>query len=373
MIRDVAVLLLFVSAKAATEGVDAGGGGVETSYQKLDMAAPLAGTCQTMKSAYKEFSCCGNPTKVTNLQLVPMNPHKSTTANPCEGKKGDFDWANKPCFVDDVLDAMEQAGGNVTEGYVGGLISSSSGPITTDYFKAGLCPVNVHWHLGTEHYSLGQYDEHGKGPDGHIVYATGDHAGDRRLSEVALLGFRCHHYNTDDPKFTTEYNWHHCADMHVGETYEIHWPHSTVGACNTPDQYQSPFYDGVFCKLTDATGVDTAKNVGVQAQVFTIVNDETYFYPDLMRGMIVDGEYGADMAKYTGSTTGTSRSNTMCSSYSPITWQVDRKCHLISASSFDKMCADMKSQKDDMTGDLFPHGSRELVQHNLTANNQVSR
>ena len=27
---------------------------------------------------------------------------------------------------------------------------------------------------------------------------------------------------------------------------------------------------------------------------------------------------------------------------SPITWQVDRKCHLISASSFDKLCADMK-------------------------------
>ena len=82
---------------------------------------------------------------------------------------------------------------------------------------------------------------------------------------------------------------------------------------------------------------------------------------------------GADITKYTGSTTGTSRDNTLCSAYSPITWQVDRKCHLISASSFDKMCADMKSQKDDMTHDLYPHGSRPLVMHTLAANNQVDR
>merc|ERR1712083_672025 len=102
-------------------------------------------------------------------------------------------------------------------------------------------------------------------------------------------------------------------------------------------------------------------------------NDEAYYYPDLMRGMIIDGDYGADMAVYTGSTTGTTRNNTVCSAYTPITWQVDRKCHLISASSFDKMCADMKSQHDDMLGDMHPHGSRVLVWQNLTANNQANR
>ena len=106
-------------------------------------------------------------------------------------------------------------------------------------------------------------------------------------------------------------------------------------------------------------------------QVFTIVNNESYYYPDLMRGMIVDGQYGADIAKYTGSTTGTSRDNDICSAYSPITWQVDRKCHLISASSFDKMCADMKAQQDDMSGDLHAHGAREVVSDEWTANNQV--
>jgi len=90
--------------------------------------------------------------------------------------------------------------------------------------------------------------------------------------------------------------------------------------------------------------------------------------------MIVDGEiFGTDMAIYTGSTTGTSRDNEICSQYAPITWQVDRTCHMISASSFDKMCADMKSQRDDMSDDLYAHGSRILVDDSLTADNQQNR
>jgi hypothetical protein len=55
--------------------------------------------------------------------------------------------------------------------------------------------------------------------------------------------------------------------------------------------------------------------------------------------------------------------------YAPITWQVDRSCHMISASSFDKMCADMQAQQDDMAGDTHPHGSRVTVIDELTANN----
>merc|ERR1719487_2629296 len=142
----------------------------------------------------------------------------------------------------------------------------------------------------------------------------------------------------------------------------------------TPHQYQYPFYDGVFCHFPfdDATAATAtlamlSKAVGVQAQVFTIVNDESYYYPDLMRGMIKDGNFGSDVAIYTGSTTGTSRNNEICSKYGPITWQVDRKCHLISASSFDKMCKDMLSQRDDMSMDIHPHGSRELVAQHLSA------
>lgn len=80
---------------------------------------------------------------------------------------------------------------------------------------------------------------------------------------------------------------------------------------------------------------------------------------------------GRDIAIYTGSTTGDKVSNEECTQYAPITWQVDRECHLISASSFDKMCYDMKMQRDDMSDDLHAHGSRELVLDSLVANNQV--
>ena len=56
-----------------------------------------------------------------------------------------------------------------------------------------------------------------------------------------------------------------------------------------------------------------------------------------------------------------------------ITWQVDRKCHMVSASSFDKMCADMLAMADDMSGDVHPHGARELVADQYAANNQQTR
>jgi hypothetical protein len=240
---------------------------------------------------------------------------------------------------------------------VGGFDTDAT-PITEPYYKAGLCPVNVHWHIGAEHRSEGEYDEEGVDPDS------------RRAGRQ---GFFCHHYDETDAKFTTEYDWQHCKDMKVGHTYEVHWPHSAIGACGTPNQYQTPFYDGVLCKLSQLDGEKALNHqVGVQAQVFQIVNDEAYYYPDLFRGMIVDGDKGADMAFYTGSTTGDKRNNDdSCSQYAPITWQVDRKCHLISASTFDKMCADMKMQRDDMTDDLHPHGSRELVATELSANNLV--
>lgn len=281
--------------------------------------------------------------------------------------------ANKLCA--DLEVPTPQAGGNVTKGYVGSLDVGGLEPITTSYRSQNMCPVNVHWHLGTEHLSNGQYDENGKGPHGTAPrpeWAGRDLAGELRG------GFRCHHYDETDEKFTKPYDWKYCTNMEVGETYEVHWPHSSAGDCGTVNQYQTPFYDGVFCNLPlevfQAIAVDPqniASNVGVHGQVFTVVNDDTYFYPDMMNGMIVDKarNMGTDIHYYTGSTTGTSRSNEMCSQYAPITWQVDRQCHMISASSFDKLCYDMMLQRDDMKDDLYPHGSRELVMDSLVANN----
>lgn len=285
-----------------------------------------------------------------------FSPKRPPTQNKniCEGTNPNF--PNKEC-VDASI--KEQAGADVTKGFIGSYATTAT-PLTTPYWKAGLCPVNVHWHLGAEHRSSGQFDENGKGPQTTVVVS----------GKPPRQGHRCYYYTDKDPKFTKEYSWKHCKNMQVGETYEVHWPHSAAGACGTLHQYQTPFYDGVFCHASKITS--THQQIGVQSQTFTIVNDEAYYYPDLFRGMIVDGDKGSDIAFYTGSTTSDSRNNVVCSQYAPITWQVDRKCHLISASSMDKMCADMKSQSDDMSEDLKPKGARETVLPQYTANNMLS-
>jgi len=293
---------------------------------------------------------------VTIESPAVQKPVKGT--NICAGKKVDL--PNIKCLNADV---KEQAGADVSLGYKGDFMTTET-PITDPYFTQGLCPVNVHWHLGAEHRSKGEYDETGTG--------ITDIHDRRRLSGKARQGFQCTKFDAKDEKFTKGYEFKHCVDMEVGQTYEVHWPHSVLGACGTPNQYQTPFYDGVFC-MDGLNGDKLPEQIGVQAQVFTIVNDENYYFPDLFRGMIVDTNFnmGNDVTKYTGSTTGTTRNNTDCSGYSAITWQVDRKCHLVSASTFDKMCADMLAQRDDMSDDLYPHGSRELVDDKYSANNQV--
>jgi len=261
---------------------------------------------------------------------------------------------------------LPQAGMDVTNDGVYGNVTTATDlfePILTDYADAGLCAVNVHWHLGTEHRSEGQYDEDGSGPDA-------DHRRkSRKASESARQGLQCHHYDEADAKFTTAYDWQYCHGMEVGQTYEIHWPHSAAGACGTEWQMQTPFYDGVFCtpgviSLGANPPFNVNEKVGVQAQVFTVVNDDSGAYDnaDLFSGAWQDDAHWADVAKYIGSTTGTSRDNDICSYYSPITWQVDRTCHMVSAASFDYMCKMMQDNAgDDLSDDLEPHGSRELV------------
>lgn len=312
------------------------------------------------------------PTTPTTPTTPPLYNVRQPRAgkNICEGKK--IAIPNSACYDGEDISGTvpPQSGANVTEGYAGKYDTNTYKPITDPYFKVGLCPVNVHWHLGTEHTSVGQYDEdNGTGPTGV------EHR--RKLAGKVRKGGQCLHYDESVEMFTKPFDWQHCVDMEVGQTYEVHWPHSMHGDCGTVNQYQEPFYDGVFCRVEDAAkdiyGATYPSGdprplqhqVGVQGQVFVIVNDEEYFYPDLIKGMIVDGDMGKDIAYYSGSTTGTSRNNTECSFYGPITWQVDRVCHKISASSFDKMCADMKSQRDDMSGDLYAHGSRIVVDDEL--------
>ena len=63
--------------------------------------------------------------------------------------------------------------------------------------------------------------------------------------------------------FTKEYNWQRYKGIEFDETYKMHWPYSAAGACHTTNQYQTPFYDGLFCNL-DLEGLS-----GLSAQALT--------------------------------------------------------------------------------------------------------
>ena len=300
-------------------------------------------------------------------------PTPDPNKNPCDGQKpkhagpGDNYFSNTACFKDSVTQTLEQAGGNVTKGFKGLMDAGGRVPITKEYSEEGLCPVNVHWHLGAEHLSVGQYDEAGKGPARRrdMLAATGT----ERLGAAAI----CTTPTTpSSPRRTTSSTAPTCRSARrtrfTGRTRpparaalngSTRPPSTTVSSATTASSPSAP--------------LNTYKKIGVQSQVFTVVNDEDYYNGDLINGAITSGDKWKDVAKYTGSTTGTSRDNSVCSRYTPITWQVDRKCHLISASSFDKLCKDMKGKKDDMSGDFYPHGSRKVVDPKLTANNQQTR
>lgn len=356
--------------------------GMKDSTGESTLSSPLCSIGKVLGSCFMMAAfgmMCALAVMASNNDFAPP-AEVDPNFNPCEGQQpfhagpNDGYFSNVNCFRDAVTQTLEQAGGNVTRGYVGGMDAGPRRPITQPYSQVGLCPVNVHWHLGAEHLSVGQYDEYGTGPPTTNSSGSGSSSsGRRQLAAGERRGGRCHYYRNTDPKFTTPYNWRFCTNMKVGETYEVHWPHSAAGACGTQWQMQSPFYDGVFCRdgIITIAPLNTYQKIGVQSQTFVVVNDEAYYQPNLFRGMLTHGQHGLDMAMYTGSTTGTSRDNQVCSRYTPITWQVDRKCHLVSASSFDKMCQDMLNNRDDMSMDIYPHGAREVVAHALTANNQV--
>merc|ERR1719487_1252920 len=131
-------------------------------------SSPAGDTCHAIKSAYQSSSCCNsNLQQVTNYMVSPPppTPMGMDLPNPCAGKKpydaspGDGYFNNVNCTsLEGVLQVLEQAGANVTAGYVGGFDTGTRAPLTSQYWEAGLCPVNVHWHLGAEHLSVGEYD-----------------------------------------------------------------------------------------------------------------------------------------------------------------------------------------------------------------------
>ena len=203
--------------------------------------------------------------------------------------------------------------------------------------------VNTHFHLGAEHKSAGQYDN--MPPSNVNTNPTGEEGHELRP------GWFC---ATDalTPQQKARYEFAACEGVEVGNTYEIHSVWSTGGATIADG------LGGAFARTNNA-------NVAVQGQVFVVVNDDS---PGLASQNLANGWDSqlalADSVKYYGSTTGTSFDNEFCSPYA-ISWHVDRKCHLVGASSFDKMCADLKAL--GLKKDLMPHSSRELVKPEFVA------
>ena len=107
----------------------------------------------------------------------------------------------QPKACDDLSVDQPQAGADVTWGYKG-LMQVEHVPNDKPYYQSKMCPVNVHWHVGAEHRSAGQYDENGTGPT-------------TKSPSPERPGFRCNHYDAADPKFTTPYEFKHCDNMEV--------------------------------------------------------------------------------------------------------------------------------------------------------------
>ena len=264
-----------------------------------------------------------------------------------------------------------------------------------DYNDKGMCTVNVHWHIGAEHRSGGQYDETAEFDHPNKDTYAGSH---RRLADAdkgVRIGHMCNVgkqlWDEADPSVknsdgsVNEYDWKYCKDMHVGLTYEFHWPHSSLGACQTPWQYQYHFLDGVLCQATmggltyaDAAAALTSDPpgayIGVEGQVFTIVNggDAAAKRPtwDVLNGWDrqaieeTKNDATGGVAYYQGSTTGDAANNDdVCrGTGNLVTWHQDRKCHTLEASTMDEMCRRMLViSADDMSPDVAPHGARETV------------
>lgn len=85
----------------------------------------------------------------------------------------------------------------------------------------------------------------------------------------------------------------------------------------------------------------------------------------------MQNEATADIAKYTGSSTGTSHNQEICSPFL-VSWHVDRACNKVSAASFDTMCKTMKNVMG-MSSDLYPHGSRILVDEDWVTSKPMTR
>jgi hypothetical protein len=137
-----------------------------------------------------------------------------------------------------------------------------------------------------------------------------------------------------------EYNG--CSGIAPGDTIEVHWVHTT---CDVEAEGVTPMGGGLSACLTS---ICSNPQLRVVAQVFVLQkNGELKFVDSLPSN-------NDPSVVYTGSTTGTSYSNTHCSQFQ-VTWDVKETCATLDIDDFSKWCSDNKYH------DNHAHGVRELV------------
>ncbi len=137
-----------------------------------------------------------------------------------------------------------------------------------------------------------------------------------------------------------EYNG--CEGIAPGDTIEVHWVHTT---CDIETEGVATMGGGLSACLTT---ICPNPQLRVVAQVFVLQKNGELKFADSPIS------HNDPTVLYTGSTTGTSYSNSHCSPFQ-VTWDVKTTCSTLDIDDFSKWCSNNQYK------DNHAHGVRELV------------
>jgi len=141
-------------------------------------------------------------------------------------------------------------------------------------------------------------------------------------------------------KKDVEYN--ECEGIAPGDTIEVHWVYTT---CDNQTEGVSPLGDGLNACMTTTCANPELR---VVAQVFVLQENGALKFS---KSLAANNSPSVD---YTGSTTGTTYSNTHCSPLQ-VTWDVKKTCETLDIDDFSKWCG------HNEYNDHHAHGVRPLV------------
>jgi len=341
------VLALPYTVLGADGDVDAAAAG------RAKWASKYPQTCGDVLQAYGDQDCCGQgETQAFSVGSCPYNFEKPACADAEPQSPRDMTYE----VVDKEI-VMTGEGLMVPKAIV---LSNAQGE--------ALPLVNVHFHQGAEHKTNGANSDADR-----VAFDAADRrlAGDKGAHPAVRPGWMCDKTGLTADE-TADYTFKYCKDtdgntqLKTGNTYEVHYVHSSAGFTEEDINVKAMTQaDAVGDGLGGAAHGRGQLNpfVVVEAMIFQVVADAgegVDDVKDLLNGwhtMASDGH--AETFMYAGSTTGPSHNNEVCSPYT-VSWHVDTRCHKVSAASFDNMCKQMK-ETYGLYGDLYPHGSRILV------------